>query len=199
MTVSGLCCIEGCRNKADRQTPHGPLCSTHRRRTQPSRAGGKDVTAPVEERLPPGEYLRRMALELADAEADVAYARAEGELDKAALAMGKAKLADERLKRAAVRYGSDLAKKEHGESVRRGQLAAKEAGVRLGRPPALDFEAAQHAVKTEGSIKAAAFKLGLAYETVRKALRRPSKVQVVSAHGSLHTLSRPPPSGDSEE
>lgn len=185
-SVTGLCCIDGCPNRADRQTPHGPLCSTHRRRTQPSRAGGKDVTAPVEERLAPGEYLRKVALELADAEADAEYAKAEQDLDQAAAALAKSKLALERLKRAAERYGSELIRKEHGASVKRGMEAARNGGVRLGRPPALDYEAAAHAVRAEGSVKAAAFALKVGVSSVRRALARKPKSQMIPVHGEMH-------------
>ena len=150
--------------------------------------------------MPAGEYLHRMALELADAEADADYARAEGRLNEAATAMAKAKLADERLKRAAIRYGSEEAKRQHGEDVKRGMAAAKAEGRLPGPPRTLDYEAAAHAVKSEGSIKAAAYALKVSTKTVSRALARGrTGSQVISSHDSMHALSRPPPSGDSEE
>lgn len=202
-TVSGTCCIDGCPRPADRQTPHGPLCSTHRKRTQPSRAGGKALTAEVEERdLSFGEQLGKIAIEYADVEADVGFAKAEGDLAEIAKALAKSKLSLDRLKRAAERYGSTLVRKEHGEHIKRGLAAAQAAGVRLGRPPRLDFHAAAHAVKEAGSIRKAADALGVAEATVRRALQRKSITTVISTHGEMHALggtTSPPEGGGSEE
>lgn len=204
MADLGPCGIEDCRKAATRRTAHGNLCETHRKRLSPSRAGGVGLTAPVQARIEdPREKLYEAAHELSDAEADEEYAKAEQDIESAAIALVRVKKARGKLDKAAEAYGSLRLR----ERIRAGMAQAKAEGVRMGRPPKLDFHAAVHAVKSAGGVAAAAQALGVSENAVRRALKRlPSVTLTLSegapAHGDLHALKesfRPPEPPDSEE
>lgn len=84
--MSDRCSIGDCDRPADRHHDQlGPICSGHRKRTLPSRAGRvADPMRPLRKRLSPLERLREAALQYADATSDRDFERAETRLKDAA-------------------------------------------------------------------------------------------------------------------
>ena len=198
----GPCSIDGCPNNAARNTPHGLLCDSHRRRLTPGRQGGVDLTAPLQARLPPRERFRELALAYAEAESEVEYAKAEGDLDAAAEAKATVKTALAKLEKAAEVYGLSVLKERQHD----GQKKAREEGRFPGRVPKLDKYTAALAVKEAGSVKAAAEKHGMSESAVRRALKGQAREvhRAWREHASreMHPISTeqesPPSDGDSE-
>lgn len=127
-------------------------CDFHEKRHQ----RGQTLTAPKQERLSPKDRLLEAAFRLAesDSENDAEY---------------------ERNARALLRAARRLAPQASGEVVRRGMAEARTRGVRLGRPPEVTAEQAAEAVRTMGSIAAAARALGASRPAIYRALGRVTK------------------------
>lgn len=164
-TDLGPCSISECPNRADRDTIRGALCAAHRRRQQPSRAGGLKLSAPITPRLDPRAKLLEAALAYADAADDEeVFAEAEEQLVVAA-------------KRYAPASVEELQRRTHMawlKSVKAGIARRKAAGLpwRGGPPPTITPEQARDAVQSAGSIRKAARLLGVNRRTLQKALRR---------------------------
>lgn len=163
-TDLGPCSISECPNRADRDTIRGALCAAHRRRQQPSRAGGLKLSAPITPRLDPRAKLLEAALAYAQAEEDGDFAEAEEQLVVAA-------------KRYAPASVEEMQRRTHMawlKSVKAG-IARRKAAGRSWRPgPAAELtpEQARDAVAKAGSIRKAARALGMNRRTVQRALRR---------------------------
>lgn len=190
-TYLGPCGVGDCPNNATRDTDaHGLLCDTHRRRLQPNRAGGTALSEPVHERKTPRAKLLDAALDLAEADSDLDYARAEGRLEEMAELLAESKRAVVRLNKAAEAYGSELLAerdRQLREKQKAGMAKAKAEGRWSGRVPKLDQRAAAHAVNEAGGVRAAAQALGVSESTIKRALKRaPRTLSDVSTHGALH-------------
>lgn len=192
------CGIGECGRPATRETDLGPLCEAHRKRLHPSRSGGKALLEPVESTRPISEQVKEVALAYANAESDADYAQAEADIDALALAMETARRERERMRQTLKRYGPEVVSKR----ISHGMEMAKSRGVRLGRPPVLDGEAARHAIKLTYSIRKAAEALEVDEKTVRRALQRAGITSgakgFIKPHGDVHAL-RPHDDGGSDE
>jgi hypothetical protein len=190
--------VDDCPRPAVRRTPWGNLCETHRKRKSPARGGeNASLSEAVQARITdPLEALRHAAMEYAnaDSEDDASFTEAEKQLRHAAV-----KKALSKLTKAADAYASVGRSEYIRERIRDGMAAVAAAGVKLGRPAKLDGAAARHAIKEHGSIKAAAFALGLNYELVRRAAKRFNEKMSHFEHGNMHALSSPLAKKDSEQ
>lgn len=145
------CSVDGCPFPVRK----GGYCDSHLKRQTRKRIGESSIpVSGLIERRPSGmERVCECALTYyeADSEDDDAYRRAFDNLRKA-VAAGRSDAISGLVKEALAR--------------------AKACGVRLGRPPKLVIETAVAVVRETGSVRAAAVRLCVSVETVRRVLRK---------------------------